>query len=90
MNFSLKQYGSTKLPPTFSKLAKDDRHRGFIKHLSTSCQKGDSVVYLLLADGNICGFVGLSAGRVDAIPCLNIDLQKMGSNRQIQLPLNKK
>lgn len=68
MHFKLEKYRATNPLSKLVKLTGDDRHRGFIKQLSSSCQKGDSVVYVLWADNEICGFLGISTSKIDSIP----------------------
>jgi hypothetical protein len=73
MLFELKKLTSSSLSSKFITLTKDERQKQFIKLLSKGCQKGDTVIYYLTVDGKICGFVGLSASKIDNIPCINID-----------------
>jgi hypothetical protein len=73
MLFELKKFTNIALGSKFINLAKDERQKQFIKLLSKSCQKGDTVVYCLTLDDDICGFVGLGASKIDNIPCINID-----------------
>lgn len=73
MLFELKKITSSSLISKFTTLTKDERQKQFIKLLSKSCQKGDTVIYYLTVDDEIYGFVGLSASKIDNIPCINID-----------------
>ena len=73
MLFELKKSSSNSLNSKFITLTNDERQKQFIKLLSKSCQKGDTVIYYLTVDDDICGFVGLSASKIDNIPCINID-----------------
>lgn len=73
MLFELKKATFVALGHKFINLTKDERQKQFIKLLSKSCQKGDTVVYYLTLDDEICGFVGLGTSKIDNIPCVNID-----------------
>lgn len=73
MNFKLKKFSYTNPISKFIELTKDERQKQFIKLLSKGCQKGDTVIYYLVLDDEICGFVGHSASKIDNIPCINID-----------------
>jgi hypothetical protein len=73
MPFELKKFYSINPVPKLIKLTQDDRQKQFIKLLSKSCQNGDTVIYYLTLNNEICGFVGLSASKIDTIPCINID-----------------
>jgi hypothetical protein len=73
MLFELKKFVSLNPISQLIKLTKDERQKQFIKELSKSCNKGDSVIYCLVLENNICGFVGLSASKIDSIPCINVE-----------------
>jgi hypothetical protein len=73
MHFKLEKYTSSNLFLKLINLTNDNRHKEFIKLLSKSCLKGDTIVYVLKIDDEICGFIGLSASKIDSIPCINID-----------------
>jgi hypothetical protein len=73
MLFELKKFTNVALGLKFVNLTKDERQKQFIKLLSKSCQKGDTVVYCLTFDDEIYGFVGLGTTKIDNIPCVNID-----------------
>lgn len=70
MHFRLEKNSSSNLLLNLIKLTNDNRHKEFIKLLSKSCAKGDTIVYVLKLDDEICG---LSASKIDSIPCINID-----------------
>ncbi len=73
MLFELNKFNSSNLLQKLINLTNDDRQKQFIKALCKGCQKNDTVIYYLSIDNDICGMIGLSASRVDNIPCLHID-----------------
>lgn len=73
MLFELNKFNSHNSLQKLINLTNDDRQKQFIKALSKGCQKNDTVIYYLSINGDICGFIGLSASRVDNIPCLHVD-----------------
>ena len=73
MLFELNKFHSSNPLQKLIHLTNEDRQRQFIKALCKGCQKGETVIYYLNIDNNICGIIGLSASRVDNIPCLHVD-----------------
>lgn len=73
MLFELNKFNSSHPLQKLINLTNDDRQKQFIKALYKGCQNSDTVIYYLSIDNDICGMIGLSASRVDNIPCLHID-----------------